>query len=111
MLKTKNQELLEQLLKKETELKNSEKEIDNLKVSIKKQENRFEKQVQRTEEFQNLYNETNVKLRKAMDMATNANKHIKHKLWLHEQDKAEIDRMRKIMRNAGIATAAGSGDG
>ena len=42
--KTKLQEMFEQLNKKEIELKNSEKEIDNLNMDIKKNEIRFDKQ-------------------------------------------------------------------
>lgn len=42
-LKTSKQEIFCQLNIKETELKNSEKAIDNLKAELKKQENLFEK--------------------------------------------------------------------
>lgn len=60
--KTKIQELFEQLSKKEIELKNSEKELDNLRNDIKKQELRFDKQKQRTELFQNNFNESQLKV-------------------------------------------------
>lgn len=49
--KTKLQEVIEQLTRKETEYTNAEKEKDNLNAEIKKHELRFEKQKKRTEEF------------------------------------------------------------
>lgn len=51
LTKTKLNETIELLNGKETDLKNSEKKIEQLHSEIKKHELRFEKQKQRTEEF------------------------------------------------------------
>lgn len=60
--KTKLNETIELLNGKETDLKNSEKRIEQLHSDIKKHELRFEKQKQRTEEFQSQYNEKTLAL-------------------------------------------------
>lgn len=40
---------------------NCEKRVENLTAELKKQENQFERQKAKTEEFQNKYNETQLR--------------------------------------------------
>ena len=95
--KTKLQDVFEQLNKKEIDLKNSEKEIDNLRADIKKNELRFEQQKQRTDNFQNKYNETLLKLTKAQEFLGSANKIVRHKQNLLHQGEARITELEKIL--------------
>lgn len=77
--KTKQQEILEQLTRKELEFKNLEKDCDNLRGDIKKNDVRFEKQRERTDLFQNKFNDMTLQNSNLQNLLTNANKIVRHK--------------------------------
>ena len=64
---------------KETQVRNLEKEIENMKNSLKSIHARFDREKGKAEQFQDKWNKSDLQLQKAMTLLTEGNKAIKHK--------------------------------
>ena len=64
---------------KETEVRNLEKDLEQKKCEIKSITMRFDREKLKSEQFQDKYNKTEVKLSSALQYLSEANKALKHK--------------------------------
>ena len=69
----------EMLNAKETEVRNLEKEVEHKKCENKSITMRFEREKTKSEQFQDKYNKSEVKLSSALQYLSEANKALKHK--------------------------------
>ena len=64
---------------KETEVRNLEKDVEHKKCENKSITMRFEREKTKSEQFQDKYNKSEVKLSSALQYLSEANKALKHK--------------------------------
>lgn len=91
-------ELQESLSNKEVEVRNVEKQLEHKSCELKSLTQRFDKQKQAADSFQEKYNKSDIQLKKATTILTGANKAIKHKDLMLAEKQKEISKLEGVLR-------------
>lgn len=97
VVKGEKRDINETLKQTEEEVRNLEKQLEHKSNELKGLTQRFEKQKGTSDQYQEKYNKSEIQLKKATKILTDANKAIKHKDLMLEGKTKEISKLTEIL--------------